>query len=141
MKQLIKLIDGKTVLCLAIFLSILIPVSGFSQEEKDVLKVEHSFARVVSTEASRNNIIVDLTSLPGFFERAYLLDLIFADSRMVIHETNISGSNLELYSDKLNDISQVLIALNSFRDKAINAGKSFNENQKKELMEKYEKYR
>lgn len=141
MKNTIKRRNQKAIQVVFSLLLILIPFSGFSQQSINTANAENAFADLKSSDEVNNYISLDLTSLPGFFERAYLLDLIFVDPNLVVNNTNISGPSLELFSNKMNNPVQLLKSLESYREKAINAGSSLNEEQKIELLKKYDKYR
>jgi len=119
---------------------ILFPSFVYSQENsKSTEKLP--FARVVSSDEINNYFSLDLEQLPGFFERAYLLDLIFADSKLVISDSRISGTSLEVFSNKINDKKLVLESLETYLEKALHAGKTSSPSQKEELMKKFDKYR
>lgn len=141
MKNPIKRRNPKVIQVVFSLLMILLPFSVFSQQSMKAASTENHFASVIKSDETNNYILLDLTSLPGFFERAFLLDLIFADPNLVVNNSNISGPSLELFSNKMNNPVQLLKSLESYRDKAITAGTSLNEEQKKELLMKYGKYR
>ncbi len=141
MKNAIKSRNPKAIHVVFSLLMILLPFSVFPQLSNNVTITEEANASLIKSDETNNYIQLNLTTLPGFFERAYLLDLIFADSKLVINNTNISGPSLELFSNKINDPVQLLKSLESYRDKAITAGSSLNEVQKKDLLKKYDKYR
>jgi hypothetical protein len=122
-------------------LLIMIPIQVYSQEISHKSTPDSRFAVVVSSDNLNNYISIDLASLPGFFERAYLLDHIFADPKLVVNNSNISGPSLEVFSDKLNNTNGLIKSLEEYRDKAIEAGKSLSDAQKQVLLEKYNKYR
>lgn len=141
MKSTLKRHNKKAIRVVFSLLMLLLPFSVFSQQSNNVTITEKAFASIKSSNEANNYFLLDLTSLPGFFERAYLLDLIFADSKLVVNNTNISGPSLELFSDRINDPAQLLKSLESYREKAIVAGTSLNEEQKQDLLTKYNKYR
>jgi hypothetical protein len=141
MKRMLRITCSKTIINLTLLCTLVIPFTVFSQQAKSALISEHPIAVVVSTDAVKNNITVDLTGMPDFFDRAFLLDLLFSDPMLVVNNSSIAGPSLELFSDRLNDTSQVLKSLETYYNKALSAGKTLSENQKKELMKKYEKYR
>jgi hypothetical protein len=119
----------------------MLPFSVFSQQAGEVKQPGKAFVTLISSNDVNNYFSLDLENLPGFFEKAYLLDLIFADPNLVVNNTNISGSSLELFSNKMNDPVQLLKSLESYREKATTAGTSLSEEKKKDLLKKYDKYR
>lgn len=131
----------KQAFLLIAFLLFMIPVQVFSQGVTSKNIPEHRFAAVVMTDTLNNYISIDLASLPGFFERAFLLDHIFADPQLVVNNSNISGPTLVVFSNKLNDSSGLIKSLEKYRNEAIEAGKSLSDVKKQELLEKYNKYR
>jgi hypothetical protein len=141
MKSVLKKINFKSIIYLAFFISSIVPLSVFSQTGKSLVTSDQPVAVVVSSDEINNNISLDLTRIPDFFRRAYLLDLLFSDPTLVVNNSNISGPSLELFSNKVNDVKQVLTTLETYYDKAILAEKTLNESQKNELMKKYAKYR
>ncbi len=141
MKNTIKRRNSKAIQVVFSLLMVLLPFSVFSQQSNNGINTENAFASLTKSDETNNYIRLDMTSLPGFFERAYLLDLIFADSKLVVNNTNISGASMELFSNKINNPVQLLKSLESYRDKAITAGSSLNEEQKNDLLKKYDKYR
>ncbi|NVO18988.1 MAG: hypothetical protein HXX13_04775 [Bacteroidetes bacterium] len=136
-----KLKEIRILFVLIVSLVIIVPMTLTAQQQKSKQKALPPFATVVSSDAVNNYLSVDLTELPVFLERAILLDLVFADPHLVVKVTDISGSKLELFSDKLNDIGLVLKSLDSYRDKAIHDNKTLDEGKKKQLLKKYSKFR
>jgi hypothetical protein len=122
-------------------LIIVLPFSVFSQKSNNDTKAENNFATLKSADEVNNYFLVDMTTFPGFFEKAYFLDLIFADSKLVVNNSNISGSTLELFSDRINDTEQLLKSLEEYCKKALSASTILKENEKQELVAKYNKYR
>ncbi len=141
MKRIARHKNREVALIWVALLIILIPFSAFPQQATKVAERENPFVTVVSTDDLNIYISIDLTRLPGFFERAYMLDLIYADSKIVVNKTDISGPALEVFSNKINDTGPILKSIESYRAKAISAGISLSESQKKDLMKKYDKYR
>jgi hypothetical protein len=141
MKSVLKKINCHSIIYLAFFISSIVPLYVFSQSGKSIKTPCQPVAVVVSTDENNNNISVDLTRIPDFFGRAYLLDLLFSDPVLVVNNSNISGPSLELFSNKVNDINKVLNALETYYEKAILAEETLNESQKDELSKKYAKYR
>jgi hypothetical protein len=133
--------NQKTALKWVVFILILLPFSIFAQSSGSSEGVLIPFVRLTSSDSEKNYFSADLTVLPDFFERAYMLELIYSDPELVVNNSNISGSSLEILSNKKNDQEKVIISMGIYRDKAITAGKTLTESQKKELLEKYKKFR
>ncbi len=84
------------------------PFIGSAQQNTSKTHPEVAFASIIATDQTNTYFTADLTQLPAFFERAYLLELIFSDSKLVTNETNISGSTLELFASCEYDPEQIL---------------------------------
>jgi len=141
MKRIAGFLHKKAAFAFVALLLILIPFAAFAQQAANKGGNEVPFTTIVSTDAYNNYFAVNLTLLPGFFERAYMLDLIFSDPKLVINNTDISGSSLEVFSNRVNDTDQVVKSIENYRSQAIAAAKSMDEKQKNALLEKYNKYR
>ena len=98
---------------------------------------------VVVSEIVENRVhyILDLTVLPSFLEKALLLEHIFADSKLLIEKTDISGKTLDLYSDSENKQEEIILVLNDYINLVIEEGKKLNSEQREQLSQKYNKYR
>jgi hypothetical protein len=140
MKPLFSSITRKTVITLAFLVAIIGPLDVLSQEN---IKIETStpFARIISSDENNNYYSLELNQMPGFFEKAYLLDLIFSDSKIVINKTSLSEPTLEIFSSIVNDSKEIIECLVTYQLKAIQAGRTLIPAQKDELMKKYDKYR
>jgi hypothetical protein len=120
---------------------ILFSSNAFSQQSKqEIDKSEKCFVMVSKSDQINNYLSLDLSQLPGFFERAYLLDLIFADPNVLIDQTNIFNPTLEVISSKSHDLSFVINSLNKYFHQSIEAGKDLPPEKKEVLMQKYAKY-
>jgi hypothetical protein len=132
---------SRITLIVAVLATFLNTGRAFSQTAVSDAKGEVSFVKVISTDETFNYLSLDLTMLPGFFERAYLLDLLFVDPQVVVNKTNISGPSLILFCERSHDLQLVFKSLDDYRLKALNAGKSITGSQREEFLKKYEKYR
>jgi hypothetical protein len=126
---------------LVLMLLIIVSFNGMSQPTLKKSNSDKQFSTLIKTEGYLNYYSIDLDQLPGFFERGFLLDLIFADSDVVVDQTIISGSSLIVFSNAVNDPKQILDILAGFKEKSIIAGKSLKYDEKESLLKKYEKYR
>jgi hypothetical protein len=122
-------------------LVLLFPLIVYGQQQTIVGNASKPFATITSTDATNTYFSADLTLMPTFFERAYFLDAVFSDPKLVVNNSNISGESILLFSNKEYDAAKVLETLQSFHDKAIEAGKTFPPAKKNELLKKYEKFR
>ncbi|MBK7031590.1 MAG: hypothetical protein IPH45_21405 [Bacteroidales bacterium] len=123
MKYLINRIAGKTLFTLAFLAAIFGPLTVLSQENGN-LETNTPIVRIVSSDENNNYYSLDLNQMPGFFEKAYLLDLIFSDSKMVIGKTILSEPTLEVFSSKVNDSKEIMECLGSYQLKALQGRKN-----------------
>jgi len=128
-------------LCLAAILVLILPAFVFGQQTASAGNASKAFASITSTDATNTYFSADLTQMPTFFERAYFLDAVFSDPKLVVNNSNISGTSIALFSSKEYDSAKVLETLESYYKKAIAAEKDFSSVKKDELLKKYEKFR
>ncbi len=119
----------------------ILPTLVYGQQTATIGVPSKSFATITSSDATNTYFSVDLTQMPSFFERAYFLDVVFSDPKLVVNNSNISGSSIELLSSKEYDSAQILETLQTYSEKAIAAGKSLSPAKKNELLRKYEKFK
>lgn len=96
---------------------------------------------VSGIEEGRIHYVLNLTAIPSFLERALLLEHLFADSKLLIEKTDISGKTLDLYSDSNNKQEDIILLLNDYINLVIEEGKKVNSEQREQLSQKYNKYR
>jgi len=118
-----------------------LPAFVFGQQAANVGNASKAFATITSTDATNTYFSADLTQMPSFFERAYFLDAVFSDPKLVVNNSNISGTYIALFSSSEYDSAKVIETLESYFNKAIDAGKNFSSAKKNELLKKYEKFR
>jgi hypothetical protein len=128
------------VLLVGIMLALL-PFTGSGQNLPESTKPVKVFASITGSNGTNTYYSADLTQLPEFFERAFLLDLLFANPKLVVNNSNINGKSLEIFSSSEFDSAQVLNTLQVFHDEAAKANREYSDVQKKELLKKYEKYK
>lgn len=126
---------------LLVLLSLLLTVDLFAQETTIREPDKTTIARLTAADAENNYYQVDMSGLPGDFERAALLDLIFADKNLVVTKTDIGENKLELCAALAMDINSALCRIDDYYHKAAEAGNGLTPEQKKAKMEKYAKYR
>lgn len=113
----------------------------FGQEPGKSDNTVNSFVLIRQTDETRTELELDLNQLPGFFERAYLLELIFQDPTVVVVETNLSLDRLPLVAVSGKELEAVVAVLETFKNKAVEAGRVLPPAKKEEMMKKYEKFR
>ena len=118
-----------------------LPAFVYGQQAASNVVPSKSFATITSSDATNTYFSVDLTQMPTFFERAFFLDVVFSDPKLVVNNSKISGASIELFSSKEYDSAQVFATLQSYYEKAIAAGKNFPTEKKNELLKKYEKFK
>ncbi|MFZ4547246.1 MAG: hypothetical protein ACOYN4_07420 [Bacteroidales bacterium] len=126
---------------LAAILVLILPVFVFGQQATTAGNASKAFVTITSTDATNTYFSADLTQMPTFFERAYFLDAVFSDPKLVVSNSNISGTSIALFSSKEYDSAKVLETLESYYKKAIAAEDDFSSVKKDELLKKYEKFR
>jgi hypothetical protein len=126
---------------LAGLLVLFLPLSGKGQQNSSGTVQAGAFSTDVSSDQVNIYFSADLLQLPVFFERAFFLQLVFADTKMVVNNSNISGATLEIFSSRENDPVQIKASLEVYRNQALEAEKNMPADQKKELVNKYEKFR
>lgn len=112
----------------------------FSQNLTGTVQESKPFVKEMGIVNSRIALAVDMNQLPGIFEKGYLLDLIFADSRMVIEQTSISSEFMQVNLNEGADKIVIIKTLNEYRQKSLDAGQSFPASEKEKLVQKYSKY-
>ncbi len=126
---------------IVLVLVFILPSFVYCQQANTVSSASKAFATITSTDATNTYFSADLTQMPTFFERAYFLDAVFSDPKLVVNNSNISGTSIALFSSKEYDSAKVLESLESYYKKAIAAEKDFSLAKKDELLKKYEKFR
>jgi hypothetical protein len=99
------------------------------------------FARLVSSDETNRNFELDLSQLPSFFEKAYLLDIIFGDSIVVVQNSSLKNDFLPLICNNKLGTEKVITHLDELKTKVINEAASLTESEKAIIVKKFEKYR
>ena len=120
-----------------LFVILTIPLLSYTQEPEDT----NPFITIEGNDGVNTHFLLHLDHLPGFFERAYLLELLFNDHTVVVMNTSISGDTLEMISDSRQDNESIIKNMESYRLKALKAGDELPDTEKEALLKKYEKYR
>ena len=141
MKCDLRTFRHKGLLILAGLLVFLLPFSVIGQQVASKVVPAKAFATVVSYDATNTYFSADLSCFSSFFERAWFLELVFADPQMVVNNSKITGESFDVFSSREYDSALMLEKLHAYRVQAIEAGKSTPASQKKELLVKYEKYK
>lgn len=127
-----------SLICLAIAL---FPIYGFSQQNNGGGKPIATNVSLLSNDGAYSYYRIDLQSIPGFFERSYLLDLLFADSKVLIDKTDISSNYLDVRVSREEDKIVIVNQLEVYLAKSKEMGEKTPEADKKELVKKYNKYK
>lgn len=123
-------------------LLLMLPLMDLSaQETGDSVPGKTIIARFTAADAENNYFEVDMSGLPDDYERATLLDFIFADNNLVVIKTDIGAGKLELCASLALDVKSALCRIDDFYRKAAGSGHDISPEQKQALMEKYLKYK
>jgi len=122
---------------LALLAILILPILSYSQEGSNHLP----FVTIEGKEDPNTYYLLDLNQLPGFLEKAYLLDLLFKDHSVVVMNSSISGRTLKIASNAKIETAAVIKQIEDYRLQALKAGQVMSESEKTDLLNKYEKYR
>ena len=117
------------------------PIYGFSQSDNGAIKPITKSVSLLTNEGAYSYYRIDIQSVPDFFERSYLLELLFADSKILIVKTDISSNYLDVRVSREEDKTVVSTQLEAYLAKSIEMGEKTSEADKKELVKKYNKYK
>lgn len=99
------------------------------------------FARLVSSDETNRYFELDLSQLPSFFEKAYLLDNLFGDSLVVVQNSSLKNEFLPLICNNNLKTEKVLLHLEDLKARVIKAAVSISESEKAIIERKFAKYR
>lgn len=128
-------------ICLICMAIALFPIYGFSQQNNGGGKPIATNVSLLSNDGAYSYYRIDLQSIPGFFERSYLLDLLFADSKVLIDKTDISANYLDVRVSRDEEKTVVVSQLDAYLVQSKEMGEKTSEADKKELVKKYNKYK
>ncbi|MBK7175371.1 MAG: hypothetical protein IPH84_19635 [Bacteroidales bacterium] len=120
---------------------LLLPLNLLAQTLENDKSEKDPIVKIVGTEESRVHYTLDLTQLPGFYEKALVVESIFADPKVVIDKTDISVPFLNIYSSLEYDSNEVVKNLENYINKAIEQGSKLSVEEKDSLSAKYNKFR
>lgn len=120
-----------TLICTLVFVATL---KAHCQENKP-------FANLSGQTAEQNIYSIEIQQLPGFFERACLAESIFADSRLLLDQTDLKARVLVVLSNKENATEDIINALTTYCMDALKSGQTLSPAEKEVLLRKFEKYR
>jgi hypothetical protein len=99
------------------------------------------FARLVSSDSTNRYFEADLSQLTSFFERAYLLEIIFKDSLVVVQNSNLKNDFLPLLCNNKLETKKVLLHIEDLKAEVKRVSGRMSKSEKDILIKKYEKFR
>ncbi|MBK7175397.1 MAG: hypothetical protein IPH84_19765 [Bacteroidales bacterium] len=120
---------------------LLLPLNLLAQSAGNHETEKNPLVKIIGIEDNRVHYSLDLAQLPGFYEKALVVESIFADPKVVIDKTDISVPFLNIYSSLEYDSNGVVKNLENYINKAIEQGSKLSMEEKDSLSAKYNKFR
>jgi len=100
-----------------------------------------SFVTMTGKDEAYSTYMLSMVQVPGFLERAFLVDLIFNDRNIIVMKTRVSDEGMEVKASSDLDPDSVIRTLEQYKEDAIEYCCKLSGHVKEELITKYAKYR